>query len=91
VNKPIWQAVFKIDFFFFLSKNQDNETCLSARLVRIIDSWNKICVVTNYGIKIIILFHILLFLIITIHFSNKILKITGKQKHPKKKKKKRNE
>jgi hypothetical protein len=80
VNKPIWQAVFK--FFFFFPKNQDNEACL----VRIIDSWNKICVVTNYGIKIIILFHILLFLTITIHFSNEILKTTGKQKHQKKKK-----
>jgi hypothetical protein len=60
-------------------------------LVRTINSWNKICVVTNYRIKIIILFHILLFLTITIHFSNEILKTTGKQKHQKPKKKREEE
>ena len=85
MSKPVWHAIFKIDsFFFFFSKNQDNETCLSAHLVRIIDYWNKICVVTNYGIKIIILL-----LIITIHFSKEILKTTRKQKHPKKEKEKK--
>jgi hypothetical protein len=85
VNKPVRQAVFKIVFFFF-SKNQDNETCLSAHLVRTINSWNKICVVTNYRIKIIILFHILLFLTITIIFLTKFSK-QPENKNTKKKKK----